>query len=193
MITPHAYSARFDASAESGYFCVQYIPASRAASEVFKWWQSACLGELDLAWQSDQKFLDDWPLMFPEEVHVLSKPELIQGPWNMERFPYSDAVAFHFHGLRMKSNRRLWLGTNPIPRPTFQHVYRPYMTDLAEGRTFAGQLGLPLPTWQHPMNWKFRVGVVGARAHRGLQDLRAGKSTRFPFSRNERTNISREG
>lgn len=185
MITPHAFSPAFDASKESGYYCVQYIPANRSGASVLKWWQSACTGELGLPWINDQKFLDDWPRRFPETVHVLSRPELFQGPWNMGRYPYSDAVAFHFHGLRFKSSRRLWLGTNPIPRPTLQHVYRPYLEDLAVGKSLAQKMSLPMGISGHPMTRSFRGAVIGARLLRMVQSLQVGRTIQLPSGLDE--------
>ena len=52
-------------------------------------------------------------------------------PWNATRFPYSEAVAFHFHGLRLVEGGRVDFGsTYPLPRPLLEHVYEPYVDDL---------------------------------------------------------------
>jgi hypothetical protein len=45
--------------------------------------------------------------------------------------PYSQAVFFHFHGLRIIPDRRFDLGPiYTLPRPTLRCIYEPYVEDL---------------------------------------------------------------
>ena len=181
MLTPHAFTPSFDASKESGIFCVQFMPFRRhQADHILEEWARACMGQTDETWQSDQKFLDYWPRKFGHQVHVLERVQLFLGPWNMGRFPYSEAVAFHFHGLRFKSERRVWLSTNPIPTPTFRHVYRPYLQELADSVSVSKSVGVPVQTQSHHMGRMRLMGSPWARIGRALNQLRPGRSAATP-------------
>lgn len=137
LITEHAYDAEYDLSATSGRFCVQFITFVRDESEaVRKWWAERCLewcfARVEDGKFGDQKYLDDWPERFPEQVHVLQREDAFLGPWNARRFPYSRAIAWHFHGLRIVGTRVRLYQTCAIPRVVVQQVYAPYVTLLGQ-------------------------------------------------------------
>ncbi len=135
LITDHAYAPDYDASAISGKYCVQFMSFLRIEGEAVRnWWADRCIewcfarsedGKL-----GDQKYLDDWPERFGNQVHVLSNKELALGPWNATRFPYNTGIFYHFHGLRLTSKKMANLGPYPLPGPLLEHVYRPYFEDL---------------------------------------------------------------
>lgn len=80
----------------------------------------------------DQKYLDDWPERFLHSVHVLAQRDFMQAPWNAIRFPYSRAVAYHFHGLRLIDGSRVLLAPNySLPKAVVENVYRVYLEDFA--------------------------------------------------------------
>jgi hypothetical protein len=139
LITDHAYAAEYDQSAKSGQYCVQFMTFTRTSSEpVLKWWQEQCIewcfARFEEGRFGDQKYLDDWPDRFPEHVHVLKDKELALAPWNATRFPFGNAVLWHFHGLRLlarhKNSFRVELGTYRLPSCTRQFIYEPYLNDL---------------------------------------------------------------
>lgn len=140
LITEHAYAPEQDHSATSGTYCVQFMTFSRNGGEaVRKWWEEKCLEWCFARFEDgrfgDQKYLDDWPDRFPEAVHVLENKELLLAPWNATRFPYSSAVAWHFHSFRI--NRRgprfvAEFGPYPLPKTTRLHVYGAYIKDIAQ-------------------------------------------------------------
>lgn len=142
LITDHAYAAEFDQSVTAGQYCVQFMTFTRHGGEtVRQWWEDRCLewcfARAEEGKFGDQKYLDDWPERFPNHVHVLQNKELALAPWNATRFPYGNAVIWHFHGLRIcvgQSGRtiRAEFGPYPIPLKTREQVYKPYLEDLSE-------------------------------------------------------------
>ena len=119
LITPHAYSPEYDQSATSGIYCVQFMTFRRNAGalKVMQWWQDRCL-EWCFARQEDgkfgdQKYLDDWPSRFPNEVHVLRQVEKTLAPWNVKHFlrktPGLLPVFYHFHSLKIVTPKKIHL------------------------------------------------------------------------------------
>jgi hypothetical protein len=140
LITDHAYDAEFDSSSTSGQFCVQFMIFDRENStDILHWWQKKCIewcyavADPENTKYGDQKYLDLWPVMFKDKVHVLSNKELILGPWNAMRFPYGNSCVWHFHGSRIfRFLGKLWIskGWLPIPRLTWKNVYLEYHKDI---------------------------------------------------------------
>lgn len=134
LITEHAYAPEYDQSETSGEFCVQFMTFTRIGGEpVRKWWEERCIewcySRLENGKFGDQKYLDDWPARFKDTVHVLKQRHLFLAPWNATRFPYSDAVAYHFHGLRICKKIVLTSGY-ALPDPVVNFVYKNYLSDL---------------------------------------------------------------
>ena len=137
LITDHAYAPEYDQSATSGQFCVQFMTFTRNGGDVVrKWWQDRCLEWCFARFEDgrfgDQKYLDDWPERFADEVHVLQKQEYMQAPWNAVRYPYGQGVAYHFHSLRLLEKGQVFLASNySLPKPLVDNVYKPYLQDFA--------------------------------------------------------------
>lgn len=141
LITEHGYAPALDQSYESGRYCVQFMTFTRAGGEIVRsWWEERCIKWCYARHEDgkfgDQKYLDDWPQRFKKLVHVLRDKALVMGPWSASRFPYSEAVIWHFHGLRLAiQNGRvglIWKGGYALPRPTKARVYLPYIADLRD-------------------------------------------------------------
>lgn len=149
LITEHAYAPEYDQSDSSGRFCVQFMCFVRDSGEsVRAWWEARCLEWCFARHEDgkfgDQKYLEEWPELFADMVHVLRNQALTMGPWNATRFPYSAAVFWHFHGVRLDIRdqriRCMWGGGYVLPVPTRRQVYEPYLADLraqVEGRLAA--------------------------------------------------------
>jgi hypothetical protein len=139
LLTEHAYAPEHDNSARSGRFCVQFLTMVRGASDVpRRWWQERCLewcyARVEDGRFGDQGYLEDWPERYGPLVHVVPEGGAFQAPWNATRFPYGEAVAYHFHGLRLAAGHRVVLNQHAryrLPEPHVKHVYRPYLEDLA--------------------------------------------------------------
>lgn len=184
MITPHAYSPNWDATKESGYFCVQFLPVKKGLSDdiMSRWGQQCaeyCSLEPNDHGLGDQAYLSDWPAKYAERVKVVSTPQWFQGPWNCERFPYSEAIAYHFHGLRIRSKSRAWLGTNPIPKPTFRNVYVPYLEELRRSVNTLTAVGYAARYRDHSMGAKQRIASTLSRLKRSVDAARPARSATF--------------
>ena len=139
LITDHAYAPEYDLSEKSGKYCVQFTTFAREGSEsVRKWWEDRCIewcfARFEKGKFGDQKYLDDWPERFPEQVHVLSNHGWTLAPWNANRFPYSNGIFWHFHELRLteKQSKPMVQFTTSysIPSITRKQIYEPYLDDL---------------------------------------------------------------
>jgi hypothetical protein len=138
QITEHAYAPDHDQTATSGRYCVQFLTMTRESSlPVRRWWQERCVewcfARVEDGKFGDQKYLDDWAERFGPLVHVAGPKSRFQGPWNAVRFPYSEAIAYHCHGLRTAGPGKV-LPVDPgyrIPRPHWRYIYQPYLQDLA--------------------------------------------------------------
>ena len=137
LITDHAYDAEYDQSATSGQYCVQFMTFVRDKSETVRaWWADRCIewcySYKEAGKFGDQKYLDDWPTRFVSDVHVLHQKDALLAPWNAKRFPFSSAIAWHFHGLKLVSNKRVILWKNyKIPSPVIKNIYEPYIRELS--------------------------------------------------------------
>lgn len=138
LITDHAYAPEYDYSEESGQFCVQFLTLTRNSGEVVRqWWEDRCIewcfARIEEGKFGDQKYLDAWPYLFGHDVHILADKELLLAPWNAIRFPRGNAIAYHFHGLRLLPNRQVYLvGNYKLPPGVIEHIYKPYLTDLTQ-------------------------------------------------------------
>jgi hypothetical protein len=149
LITDHAYAPEYDQSAESGQFCVQFMTFTRHGGErVRKWWEERCVEWCYARFEDgkfgDQKYLDDWPERFGEVVHILVAKELALTPWNASRFPYGNAVFYHFHGLRLISETKIEIGNYSLPNALRRVVYQAYYQDMRESLDQLQQVGVRL-------------------------------------------------
>jgi len=150
LITDHAYAPEYDQSATSGQYCVQFMTFTRLGGEVVrKWWEDSCVewcfARFEPGRFGDQKYLDDWPTRFEEFVHVLTHESWTQAPWNATRFPYSQAIFYHFHGLRIASKNEIDFGSAYcLPNSLIRNVYDPYITDIASGIKEIINIGLTI-------------------------------------------------
>jgi hypothetical protein len=113
LITEHAFAPEHSHFlATSGRFCVQFLTFRRTteAAKVMKWWQEKCLewcfDRREEERFGDQKYLDLWPELFTQEVHILRQTEKTLAPWNVTFVEETvqgglDPVFYHFQGLRI--------------------------------------------------------------------------------------------
>lgn len=138
QITEHAFSPERDVSGEFGKYCVQFQTATRdGSSRILSRWQDQCLewchGTPEAGKFGDQKYLDEWPSLYPDAVHVAKAKHLFLGPWNALRFPYSEGLTYHFHQVRVNpANAELRLGSYQLPEPLLKNLYEPYIAELRE-------------------------------------------------------------
>jgi hypothetical protein len=178
LITEHAYDAQNDRTVTSGHYCVQFMTFVRDKSETVRhWWEARCLewcsAKRSKGRYGDQKYLDDWPSRFPEEVHVLRQLHAFLGPWNARRFQHSEGIAWHFHGLRFLKGGKVQLHPGySLPKEVDAAVYLPYVEVL---RRSVEQVGEPVA--QQPLTgvslilpaWLKAVARGGLRVARDLK------------------------
>lgn len=158
LITDHAYAPEHAQAIRWGRYCVQFMPFTRGSGDdVLTWWQDRviewCFNRLEGDRFGDQKYLDDWPRRFPDQVHVLANEAATQAPWNATRFDPSDALVYHFHGLRTMTPDRVRLGHYRIPDATVDAIYRPYLADLSAGLSALAAVGIEPPVQAPPRGW----------------------------------------
>lgn len=148
LITDHSYAPEYDQSATSGQYCVQFITFTRDSGEVVrKWWEERCIewcfARFEEGKFGDQKYLDDWPTRFESLVHVLEHQEWTQAPWNATRYPYSQGIFYHFHGLRITGGRKFDFGPMyGLPAPLIKNIYEPYLDDMRGAIGILNELGV---------------------------------------------------
>jgi hypothetical protein len=175
MITDHAYAPEYDQSAVSGQYCVQFMIFARGASEpVRQWWQDRCIewcfDRKEDGKCGDQKYLDDWPTRFGEQVHVLQQLDVLLAPWNARRFPYSRAIAWHFHSLRLLPRQRVLLHAPYfVPDIVHEMIYAPYVAELKISMDLVGRQIVQKHT-HRPLLASFKTFVRNLR--RLIRDLR---------------------
>jgi hypothetical protein len=166
LITDHAYAPEYDQSAASGQYCVQFMTFTREGGEVVrKWWEDRCIEWCYARYEEgrfgDQKYLDDWPQRFAEYVHVLKDKELALAPWNATRFPYGNAIVWHFHSLRISMDHGkppiVLFGIYPLPKTVRKNIYSPYLSDLSEAISIIGLYGFAIKS---QITHKFRSRLM---------------------------------
>ena len=141
LITEHAYAPEYDYSSSNGKYCVQFMTFTRSGGEVVrKWWEDRCIewcyARVEEGKFGDQKYLDEWPRLFSELVHVLKRKYLALGPWNAIIYPSDKGVFYHFHGLRIVEKKRIVLSGYKLPKPYIENLYKPYINDLSYASKF---------------------------------------------------------
>lgn len=193
LITEHAYAPQRDEAATSGRFCVQFMTFVRDRSDPIRhWWQERCIewcfAHYDDGKLGDQKYLDHFPRLFGAEVHIASQRSWCLGPWNCERFPYSEGIFFHFHGVRLAPRNRINVGSPLPPAPTLREVYLPYTRALASAESLLFTHGVSTQP-QQPRRGLMRSIAVQFRPI--LQQLRELRSVHSGGNWNSRGRRSR--
>jgi hypothetical protein len=157
LITEHAYAPEYNEwMALSGRFCVQFLTFRRTAEakKIMDWWQRKCL-EWCFARQEegkfgDQKYLDVWPELFADEVHIVQQTEKTLAPWNVDHVERTSGaplapVFFHFHGLKLVGPRRARLCDNYRIGGEGLRLYGVYAKALGSGLDRLQALSMPVP------------------------------------------------
>jgi len=149
IITKHNYAKIYDQSKFNGIFCVQfmYFKNSKASKKILNNWRRQCLdwcfNRVEDGKFGDQKYLDEWPNLYKNQVHICKKIGAGLAPWNAinyEIIKKKKLVAiehknnsshkiffFHFHELKFLNQHLFYLGNYKIPKSTFSLIYRPYI------------------------------------------------------------------
>ena len=157
LLTEHWYTPRYDQSALSGRFCVQFLFFRRDefGMKALTWWAQACLDWCFARHEDgkfgDQKYLDDWPTRF-SGVHIIQHRGIGVAPWNVQQVGWVHLVEggptkilvesrvfplifFHFHQVRLMKDGSAWLGSYELGRQTKERLYYPYLKSLGKAAT----------------------------------------------------------
>ena len=143
QITEHGYAPEYDMSSTSGRFCVQFQTFSRDAPSIqlLKWWQTKCIEDCSDRPKDglfgDQKYVEAFIERCPEIVNISSQTHKMAAPWNAAHLEKQlcnqfAPVFYHFHGLRMISNRTVILFENYRVLPRGLRLYYQYIDALAK-------------------------------------------------------------
>lgn len=156
LITEHAYAPEYSFWQEqAGRFCVQFITFTRGAGAgvVLRWWQEKCLewcfARIEPGRFGDQKYLDEWPGLFGQYVHIVQQVEKTLGPWNVRLTARNQQrlspVFYHFHGFRFLGPRRVRLHDRYRVGPQGRELYTRYMHALEGCIGRMSQQGIDVP------------------------------------------------
>ncbi|MEZ6046762.1 MAG: hypothetical protein R3C11_14525 [Planctomycetaceae bacterium] len=186
LITEHAYAPEYDQTATSGRFCVQFMTFNRhaAALEVAHWWQQRCLeccSEVPIDGKfGDQKYLDEWPDLFEEDVHILKQVEKTLAPWNVGYQSVQTKgklmpVFYHFHGFRIYAGERCRLYSGyQIPDEALS-LYQHYLAELRKSFAQLTEAGVaieyaPLSNSVIEQARRFKRKIQRTEAYRNMKD-----------------------
>lgn len=182
LITEHGFAPEYDQTPVSGRYCVQFLIISRVIGEpVLHWWRDSCIkwcfSRPENGLFGDQRYLERFSSILPAAVYSVGPDCRFQAPWNSSIFKFSDAVLYHFHGLRIVSANLIQAsgGIYLLPPPLLTYIYKKYCDLLVQQiqkysihispqaprprqqvlrslrwfRTLRGRLGLPFspPYW----------------------------------------------
>ena len=174
LITEHAYAPECDGAALSGRYCVQFITFSVSTGlEILSWWKDQCMAwcfnRFENGLFGDQKYLESFEKLWPEQVFSVGREGQFQAPWNASIFRPSEALMFHFHGLRVIDNDHCLLTDYSIPQTTLSQIYRPYVQLIFN---FCPRLLPSIPrqsnnhlSWLSGLKLRFRKTIVLKLSH----------------------------
>ena len=140
LITEHRYTPRYDQTAFSGKYCVQFMTFKNNENgmRVLNWWQDACIdwcyARLEDGKFGDQKYLDDWISRF-DGIHELQNLGGGLAPWNIQQYnlgidKHFDLIFYHFHGYKVLENERVEMGSYILDLNDINILYKPYTKHL---------------------------------------------------------------
>lgn len=155
LITDHAYAPEYDQATYRGRFCVQFLTSDRTdrGLKVIRWWQDRCIewcfARVEGDKFGDQKYLDKWPTLFGDAVHILEHKARTLAPWNVTYYtsgqPADPGVMYHFHGLRFVGPDRVRLFQGYRIGAEGLKVYDEYVKVMREVCTLMRSLNFAIP------------------------------------------------
>jgi hypothetical protein len=113
-------------------------------------WAQQVKNKCDGSTCGDQKYLDEWPRLLGDQLHVFEEHGIGMGPWNAKRYEVSkvpaiekidghsaldsgtlyNVVFYHFHELRRNPDGSYFMTGYHLPSSVIMNIYRPYMAEL---------------------------------------------------------------
>lgn len=169
LITEHAYAPEYSrGSLVNGRFCVQFLTFRRTAQaeKVMRWWQERCLewcfARSEEGKFGDQKYLDRWPELFADEVHIVRQTEKTLAPWNVNLVEKKlhgrlAPVFFHFHGFRITGPDTVQLYRFYKIGESGLRLYDLYFATLQKGFATLRASDFPVPFKKESVKLRTRI------------------------------------
>lgn len=145
-LVPHRYAPKYDQSAYSGTYCVQFnaFRKNEESRAVLQYWRTCCFrySKEKPVYFPGQTTLDEWPERF-KGVRVIGHLGAGVAPWNAMQYRVEKNVSdilvdgipvifFHYHQYARYQDGSHELGEYPLAPAVIEHIYRPYARSLAE-------------------------------------------------------------
>ena len=153
LITPHRFSEKRKHLEVHGKYNVSFqsFRNDETGNQCLKWWLEKCIhwckDEMDLKNNryADQKYLDEFELIYGEKVKVLTEIGAGLAPWNIDNYTigYNDSklfvnseplIFYHFHHFRIYSKTIFITGVDfygaITPSLVFDKLFLPYFNLL---------------------------------------------------------------
>jgi len=161
LITEHEYAPEHDQTSLCGRYCVQFLIVKRySGAPVLNWWSERCLewcyARFKDGYFGDQAYLIGFMVHFPELIFVLQGHGRLLAPWNATYYRYSDAIMYHFHGLRIFSPKIILACKEILPFPVMTYVYSPYIR-LLQQLIASHQLNWIRPQMRLTLKWRLKL------------------------------------
>lgn len=153
-IIPHRFPQdEFARLSPNGLYNVSWVTFQDDA--VAKWlsnrWAQQVIKKCDRQSCGDQKYLDEWPGLLGNQLHVFEEHGIGMGPWNAKRYsisqngfiesaddnrcPFSTTelntvLFYHFHELRRNNDGSYFMTGYQLPSSVIMNIYRPYLKEL---------------------------------------------------------------
>lgn len=159
LITAHRYTSKYDQSAISGKYCVQFVTFknTEAGMTVLEWWRQSCIewcyARVEDGKFGDQKYLDAFKPKFGN-VHELLNLGGGLAPWNIQQYTFRKngevligterstgktfrPIFFHFHGLKFYEENIVSLTGEyyEITPEIIDQFYKPYIKLLNRAKS----------------------------------------------------------
>lgn len=169
LITEHAYAPEYEYYLNlSGRFCVQFMTFRRtaAAAKVMQWWQERCLEwcfeRHEEGKFGDQKYLDAWPELFTNEVHIVKQTEKTLAPWNVKFFEKLhgrlNPAFYHFQGFRIISQNEVRLYGGYEIGSLGSQLYERYLEAIRASVRTMKESGIVMPYIKEKLGMKEWLG-----------------------------------
>ncbi|MBA7706306.1 hypothetical protein ES703_115158 [subsurface metagenome] len=157
MIIEHSFAPEYkNIEKRAGRFSAGFITFRRTkeAEKVRAWWEEKCLewcfAKHEEGKQGDQAYLNEWPKLFNEEVHILKQVEKIPGPWNVRFFgdikkSIIDPVFYHFHSLQIIDPNQILLYTGYNVGKYGGDLYQNYIAEMRQSLDILKLYKFPVP------------------------------------------------
>lgn len=182
MMVPHRFTERNQSLADKvGTYCVEFncFKNDAAGLEVLNHWHNQCLeccsniGD-GIHW-GDQKYMDEWPVLYPDKVHVCENPGAGIAPWNIEWYQYSNTndnvviykkdmriipiIFYHFQDIKYLTRKEINISINKnsknIDYQLVKKLYLPYLLTIERTKVFiSARYGIDLLIKNHPSQKK---------------------------------------